>query len=47
MQPGLWVIAQGRGNFGDLVQEHPLLIVVGIALLLALLGWWFLRTGSR
>jgi LPXTG-motif cell wall-anchored protein len=46
MPPGLWMIAQGRGNLGYIVEEHPLLIVVGIALLLAL-GWWFLRARSR
>lgn len=38
----VFVIAQGRGGLGYLVEEHPLLMIVGVAVLLALV-WLFLR----
>jgi hypothetical protein len=39
---GVWLIAQGRGSDGYLVEEHPALIVVGVAILLVVV-WWYLR----
>lgn len=42
MLVGLWVIAQGHGSDGYLVEEHPVLIVVAAAILLVAV-WWLLR----